>query len=193
MPPQDPYAILNHLTDCVLIVDQDHTIAFANQNFYDLCATSSEKVLGRTCHAILHRVESPCSGQCLPEQECVHRLVFTTGLPASVNHYHTMADGSKRFSRITASPLKDEDGTIGRIICVIKDITREKELEDALNRTLTENEAILNNAPFYLSYVDQEMRVIKIDTYMEQLIGRKSAEVRGRHCYEVWGQYAETP
>ena len=193
MPPHDQYAILNHLTDCVLIVDQNHTILFANQNFYDLCASSSEKVLGRTCHAILHRVESPCYGQCLPELKCVHRQVFTTGLPATVKHYHTLADGSKRFCRITASPIQDDDGTTDRILCVIKDITREKELEDALKRTLLENEAILNNAPFYLSYVDLEMRVITIDTYMEQLIGRKSAEVRGRHCYEVWGQYAETP
>ncbi len=193
MSPQDQYTILTHLTDSVLIIDQDYTIVFANQPFCDLCASTHEKIMGQKCYEILHHSPFPCANNGFPEQQCVHRQVFATGLPVVVHHSHTLTDGSKKFLQISASPLQDAEGKVIRIMNVIKDLTREKELQDFLSATLIEHETILNNAPYYLSYVDREMRIIKIASLMEQLIGRKSEEVKGRHCYEVWGQYADNP
>jgi len=193
MSPQDQYSILTHLTDCVLIIDQDYTIVFANQPFYDLCTTTSEKIIEKKCHDILHHSPFPCANNGFPEQQCVHHQVFTTGLPVVTHHSHTLTDGSKKFLQISASPLHDQEGKVIRILTVIKDLTREKELQDALNTTLAEHEAILNNTPFYLSYVDTEMRVIKLNRLMEQLVDRKSEQVKGRYCYEVWGQYTQDP
>jgi PAS domain S-box-containing protein len=190
MSPPDQYTILNHLTDGILIIDQDYTILFANQPFHQLCATTAEKIRGEKCHAILHHSPFPCSGNGVPDQQCVHRQVFTTGLPITVSHAHTLDDGSRRFLQISASPLKDRDGNIDRIISVIKDLTQERELEDTLNTALIEHETMLNNFPYYLSYVDLEMRVIKLNASMEELTGWKSGEIKGQYCYEVWGQYA---
>ena len=45
MPFQDQYSILIHLTEGVVIIDQDCTIIFANQSFCDLSATTREKEL----------------------------------------------------------------------------------------------------------------------------------------------------
>jgi PAS domain S-box-containing protein len=194
MSAQDhQYSILSHLADCVLIIDPDYTIVFANQPFCDLCETTRDKVIGEKCHALLHHSPLPCVNKGISGQQCVHQQVFATGLPVVVSHFHTMGDGIKKFLQISASPLRDENGVIIRLITVIKDLTREKELEDTLNTTLMEHETILNNIPIYLSYVDKEMRVVKINRLMEQFIGRQSREIKGRHCYEVWGQYADTP
>lgn len=193
MLPQDQYSILTHLTDCVLIIDPDYTIVFANQPFCDLCTSTREKIVGQKCYEILHHSPFPCANNSFPEQQCVHRQVFGTGLPVVVHHSHTLTDGSKKFLQISASPLQDAEGKVIRIMNIIKDLTREKELQDFLNITLIEYEAILNNAPFYLSYVDREMRIIKIDSLMEKLTGWKTKEVKGRHCYEVWGQYHDDP
>ena len=193
MSPHDQYTILNHLTDSVLIIDQDYTIVFANQPFCDLCATTSEKIMGKKCYETLHHSPFPCAGSNIPEQQCVHHQVFTTGLPVVVRHPHTLADGAKKFVQISASPLQDEDGTITRMMSVIKDCTQEKELQDALDTIIADHEAILHNVPFCLTYLDAEMRVIKINPPMEQFVGWKSEQVKGRHCYDVWGQYAHAP
>ncbi len=190
MSQLEQYSSLNHLTDCVLIIDQDHKIVFANQHFLNLYAGIATTIIGAKCHEILHRFPCPCAGQGVPEQDCVHRQVFTTGLAANASHCHTTPAGAKIFSQITASPMRDKDGKISRMISVIKDITKEKELQETLNTTVIEHEAILQNVPYYLSYVDQEMRVIKLNAFMEQLIGCNTAEVKGRHCYEIWGQHA---
>jgi two-component system cell cycle sensor histidine kinase/response regulator CckA len=193
MSPPDQYAVLNHISDCVLIIDQDYTIVFANEHFCDLCATTRAEIIGQKCHAILHHSPFPCSGHGFPDQQCVHRQVFTTGSPFSVSHSHTLADGSKRFLQISASPLKDEKGEVFRIINIIKDLSREQKLHDSLKTTIAEHEAILNNAPYYVSYVDLEMRVIKINSFMEELIGWQSEQVEGRYCYDTWGQYSKDP
>ena len=191
MSPQDQYTILDHLTDAVLIIDQDFTIVFANQPYCDLCASTNEKIMGKKCYEVLHHSPFPCAGNNIPEQQCVHTQIFATGLPVVVHHSHTLADGSKQSLEISASPLLDEEEKVVRVMSVIKDITKEKELQDFLNTTLIEHETILSSAPFYLSYVDREMRIIKIDSLMEQLTGWTSEEVKGRHCYDLWGQYAD--
>lgn len=49
---------------------------------------------------------------------------------------------------------------------------------------------IFTNIPFYISFVDKEMRVIHLNPAMEALMGIRIEEARGRHCYDCWGQYA---
>lgn len=53
-----------------------------------------------------------------------------------------------------------------------------------------ELQQIFNCAPCAISYIDREMRVIRLNPLMEALVGLKSEEARGRHCYDCWGQYA---
>ena len=55
---------------------------------------------------------------------------------------------------------------------------------------LTELQQIFASAPFAICFVDKEMRVVRLNPAMETLVGFKSEEARGRHCYECWGQYA---
>ena len=53
-----------------------------------------------------------------------------------------------------------------------------------------ELQQIFNCAPCAISYIDKEMRIIRLNPRMEALVGLKSEEARGRHCYDCWGQYA---
>jgi two-component system sensor histidine kinase UhpB len=50
---------------------------------------------------------------------------------------------------------------------------------------------IFVNSPFAINFLDNEMRVLRINPAMESLVGFKSEMVRGRHCYDCWGQYAK--
>jgi PAS domain S-box-containing protein len=193
MLQDDQYSILSQFSDCVLILDRDYTIVFANQSFCDLCATTHDEIMGKKCYEVLHHSPFPCTGENEPEHRCLHRQIFTTGLPFSGNRELTMLDGSKKFLQISASPLKDEKGMVVRLLSVIKDLTQEKKLQDALDTSIAEHEAIFQNVSFYLSFVDPEMLVIKLNPLMEELVGVKSDQAKGRHCYDIWGQYAQDP
>ncbi|MFH2122456.1 MAG: response regulator [Pseudomonadota bacterium] len=59
-----------------------------------------------------------------------------------------------------------------------------------LNQRKQELLQICVNVPFAVCFIDKEMRVIRMNPVMEVLIGFKSEETRGQHCYDCWGQYA---
>lgn len=70
------------------------------------------------------------------------------------------------------------------------DITEQKIAEKKLQTSEARFRAIFDNAPFSISYLDKEMRAIKLNPLMEKLAGCTSDEAHGRYCYDVWGQYA---
>lgn len=190
MPPDDQYTFLSHLNESVLVIDKDDTIVFANQPFCDLCSTTSDKIMGEKCHEILSPSPFLYGGKGGHEQQSIHQQVMTNGLPVSVNHSHTMADGTKKFLQISASPLKDDKGEVLRIICVITDLTQGLKRQDSLTATIAKHEAIWNNAPFYFSCLDREMRVIRLSPLMNQFTEYRSEEVKSRYRYDAWGQHA---
>lgn len=53
-----------------------------------------------------------------------------------------------------------------------------------------ELQQIFTSSPFIITVFDKEMRVLRLNPAMETLVGFKSEEARGRHCYDCWGQYA---
>jgi len=54
-------------------------------------------------------------------------------------------------------------------------------------------EAIFSNLPVGLSYLTPDMRYIRINPYLEKMLGVSSSEVEGRHCYDVVGMYRDDP
>lgn len=186
------YVILDSLSDAVLLINRDYTIAFANHHFLQLCATSAEEIVGEKCYQILHHSPFPCAQGNLPSTQCIHRQVFETGRPARVAHYHDLGAGEKKFLEISASPLQDGQGNISQLVTVIRDSTaQEKARERGLLAIIEEEDAIFRSAPFSLTFLDRDLRIIRINSAMEELVGFTLAEVKGRHCYDLWGQHAQ--
>ncbi len=185
------YAILQSIAVPILIIDVDHTILFANHAFLELCSGADiMELIGSKCFQISHNCPFPCQDICDDAIPYVHARVFSTGEPVHIVHEHTLPNGSRLILQITASPLKDNHGKITRIIQVLQDITEREKLTAELARQTNELENILNNAPFSISYLDREMRVQRINPAMERLTNISIARARGRHCYDLWGQYA---
>ncbi len=190
MTQHDQYTLLNSLVDGVLVIERDFTIVFANQQFLHMYSMDKEEIVDKKCFAALHHCLFPCIEKNVADARCGHKHVFATGHPTTLKHPHVLPDGSERIFQISISPLFDEKGEVGRVIYVTKDITEQEQLRKRLHVALSEHETIFNNCPYPVAYLDTELCVIKINARMEELIGRKSAEVQGKYCYEVWGQHA---
>jgi len=191
MSQHEQYNIFNTLTDGVLIIEHDYTIAFANTKFLQMYGDEGGAIVGKKCFAVLHHCIAPCPEGCVDNSQCGHKQVFATGRSLVLKqHPHVLPDGSERIMQISVSPLLDEKGGVSQIIHVTKDITDQERLREKLHLALVEQETIFNNSPYAVSYLDPELRVIKINAHMEELIGKKNAEVHGKYCYETWGQHA---
>jgi PAS domain S-box-containing protein len=179
--------VLDSLSDGFLIIDRDYTIVYANERVAELYGRLSGEIIGEKCHAVFHASPTPCAQGGL----CSHREVFTKRQPVTLkHHHHRLPDGSTRILEITAAPLKDKKGIIDRFIEVVRDITTEEKLREELAASHQTLEMIFNNAPFAISFIDKAMRVIRLNPIMEALVGLKTETVRGKHCYDCWGQYA---
>ncbi|MGA2192977.1 MAG: PAS domain S-box protein, partial [Nitrospirota bacterium] len=54
-------------------------------------------------------------------------------------------------------------------------------------------ETLFNNLPVGLAYITPEMRYVRINPYMEEKLGILSADIAGRHCYDLIGMYKDDP
>jgi len=178
--------VLASLSDGILIIDRDYTIIYANKRVAELCGGQADGIIGEKCHVVFHASPRPCEQGSL----CAHREVFTKEQPVTLKHQHLLPDGSTRILGISATPLRDERGTVDRLVQVLRDITVEERLREEIAASHQTLEAIFNSAPFAISYIDKEMRVIRLNPVMEAMVGFKTEEARGKHCYDCWGQYA---
>lgn len=181
--------VLGSLSDGLLIIDRNYTIIYANGRVAELCGCPSDGIIGKKCHAVFHASPTPCEQGDL----CSHREIFTKGQPVTLKHHHLLPDGSTRIIEISATPLKNEKGAVDRLVQVLRDITEEEKLRGELTASHQTLEAIFINAPFAISFIDTEMRVIRLNPVMEALVGIKTEEALGKHCYDCWGQYRRDP
>lgn len=178
--------ILGSLTDGFLIIDRGYTIVYANERVRELCGNPTGGIIGKKCHAVFHASPTPCEQGAL----CSHQEAFTQGRAVTLKHPHFLPDGSTRIIEVSATPLRDEKGTVDRLIQVLRDVTVEEKLRQELAAGHQTLEAIFTNAPFAINFIDQDMRVIRMNAVMEALVGIRTEEARGRHCYDCFGKHA---
>jgi PAS domain S-box-containing protein len=178
--------VLGNLSEGFLIIGRDHTIIYASDRMSELCGRPPDEIIGEKCHMVLHGSSSPCERGTL----CSHHEVFTKGLPVILKHQHRMPDGSTRTIEISATPLRDEEGRVDRLLQVLRDITEEEKLRDELATSHQTLEAIFTSVPFSIAFIDKEMRVIRLNPALEAVVGMTTEMTRGEHCYDCFGQYA---
>jgi len=184
------FTVLDSLADGILVIDKGYTVIFANTAGGTLFGLPAEDIVGRKCYAFSHNRSLPCDKDCLEDSLCSYKEVFATGLPLTQKHHHTLPDGTKKIFDITASPIMDEHGRPVRIIQVLKDVTELEQCREKFQENLSELETIFNNAPFSMVYLDTELRTLRLNPAMESVGGVSFQEARGKHCYDLWGQYA---
>lgn len=186
------YEILNSLADPVLIIEQDYTITFANQAYYDTYLYAPEKLLGAKCHEIAHYRPGACGAT--PDNDndiCFHNQVFQTGRSLSAVHHHYLSDGSTRSFEITASPLKKEDGTVVRMMQIHKDVTACLKLEEDLKETREEWELTFDAIDDIVAIIDPEMKIVRANLAMTRLFQTPREELLGKHCHHMFHSDSE--
>ncbi|NOY53547.1 MAG: PAS domain S-box protein [Deltaproteobacteria bacterium] len=121
--------VLNSVPDAISIIDPaDYTIVGVNRVFLQESGRTEEDVIGKPCHLVTHGTSEPCTAF---HKECPLREVMKTG--EHVVFEHTHGEGEQgRTVEVAASPIRDEEGKIVRIVHVSRDITERKQTEQEL-------------------------------------------------------------
>jgi PAS domain S-box-containing protein len=142
--------ILDSLGDAVLVIDaENYTILDANNQATITYNSSTQDIIGKTCHQITHQKNQPC-----PPNTCPIHTALKTMKPCTVEHYHLDTDGNKHITEITVLPLLTEEKNT--VVHISRDITERKLLVARIEEDERRYHALFEQAPLGILMVDPE-------------------------------------
>ncbi len=122
--------IINSITDNLIVIDpQNCRVVLANDSFLSGVGWDPQEVMGKPCFEVMHRREGPCQeeGIYCPVQETA-RLKRTVLSDKSFAN----AQGKERIFQIATYPHFDGDGNVDLVVCLERDVTDRRKMEEAL-------------------------------------------------------------
>ncbi len=174
--------LINSITDPIMIIDRGCAITMVNDALLAMQEDSRENIIGGSCFKILHHQDIPCR---LPDGQCPYLEVFESGKPVKVIHKHFTKQKKEIVVELTASPLRDKDGTVVRMLEVLRDVTAERRREDENRQSLEFLASVLEGIGEGVVVMDREYRILSANKGYHHQVGKAGSEIVGRYCYEV--------
>jgi PAS domain S-box-containing protein len=99
-------------------------------------------------------------------------------------------DGTTFPISLNVFPVYDEDGKFTGTKTIARDITRLKQIEEALERSEKEIRTITDTVPALISYIDTHGYYKFVNARYEEWFGMSKSEIIGKHVREVLGDAA---
>lgn len=171
--------ILSSIPDAIIVVDKELNILFANHamgkwHFHKM------PLLGKKCFEALHDHHEPCSG--CPAQETLR-----SGGKSSAVIPLVESDGRIiGWEEISSFPFMDPATfQITGAIVYVRDITRSKQMERALEDLLNFQQILIDSVPVPIFYNDPSGLFLGCNTAFENLIGHQREEVSNKSIYDL--------
>ena len=116
---------LNAIPDGAVIADMQRNVLYHNKAFVDMTGYSNAEIVGRNIDFIISALTDPITVQKI--QDIVQADQIFRG---EITNYRE--DGSQIWSDLTVTPLRDSSGNVTRFICMLRDITVQRQLQDQL-------------------------------------------------------------
>jgi PAS domain S-box-containing protein len=124
-------ALIDALTDAVVVVDRDRRVVAANRRYVETFGIKRVDVAGSACTDALHCPEARAGGA----PRCVACEVIDAGTPQRRLRHIPDAGGAMRRYDATFSPILGADGAVTHIVEVWRDVTDRSQLEVQLSHS----------------------------------------------------------
>ena len=125
-------AILDGISDAVIVLDNDLNIIWANA----VAVNQYGAVIGRKCYEAYKWLQEPCA-------ECIARKTHADGVLRISEEEGILKDGNRINFIASCSPIKGPDGEVISVVEVLHDITERKRAEDQTKKSLQEKDVML--------------------------------------------------
>ncbi|MGM0442664.1 MAG: PAS domain S-box protein [Fibrobacterota bacterium] len=165
-------AMAEHITESIVITDEEGTIIYVNSFFTDLTGYTKQEVLGENPR-ILQSGQTPAS---------VYRQLWDTVLRGSVWHgeFINRKKGGAVY-REDALVIPVPLGTKMRFMGIKKDISEEVALKESLGRSEKRLTAALNASPLGIAFINGNGLYVDANHAFEKLTGYSRHELITRH------------
>ena len=143
-----------------------------------------EEIWGRSCKSLYENPNSLIDSVHPEDIEKLINLVANNNQAFDIEYRIIQPDGSMRWIRDQAFPLKDETGAVYRVVGIAEDITKSKETTVALKQSQNFLRQIIDTNPNLIFVKDLQERFVLANqafaeiygTTVEELIGKTEAD-----------------
>jgi two-component system NtrC family sensor kinase len=125
--------ILDGIQDFILVITPNMEVTEANESFLTKMHYSREKVIGRKCYQVYHKIDYPCNNG---KTNCPLREVVRNKRQVRQVQTRILPDGEPRYYEVNIYPIWEKGGKISKFIHISRDITRHKKEEEEITRRL---------------------------------------------------------
>ncbi|MHC4622864.1 MAG: PAS domain-containing protein [Planctomycetota bacterium] len=176
-------AIADYTYSCEVWINPDGRPMWTNP--------AAERVSGYTVKEIMAMSDYPIPFVYKPDRDKISRA-FKSALKGSTGNDFGFRierrDGKVIWAEMSWQPIYDDKG-----ICLghresIRDVTGQKEAEEALRKAEQEKERILDSLTELVVYEDKDLIIQWANRAACESVGMTREELIGRHCYTFWGE-----
>jgi len=160
------------ISDSIAVLNPDFSIVRCNRATAELLDMPLEEIVGCKCFELVHGTPEPLS-------TCPVWHIIETGSRGT-----GILQCGSRWIEVTAEPVRIKDGTLKKIVHIIRDITERKQAEEELRYHGEQFKTLLNEAPLGVYLVDADFRFAQMNPIalavfggVPDLIGRDFDEV----------------
>lgn len=174
--------VFDNINDLVIVYDTKKRIVNVNSAIERVFGISKEDIVGKS---VLEFIDEENAKILLERYRRFREGNATLQRP---HVFKVNYKGREIFLEAKSTPII-RNGEFQGVASILRDVTERVKKEKELQRVKEELENIFNNAPFGIAYFDKELRILRLNSAAEKIVGMKTQEIRGKHCYDVVGQY----
>ncbi|CAN5342860.1 N/A [soil metagenome] len=167
-------AIIESSNDAIIAHHLDGTIVTWNKGAERLFGYPAEEAQGRSISMLVPPDvddELPRTGLAIRRGESLQHLELV----------RIRKDGTRISVSLTISPIKDTAGRIVGVSRIARDVTQQKQMEQALRESEAKARAILDTAVDGIITIDHRGMIKSFNRAAEQLFGYRASEVLGKN------------
>jgi PAS domain S-box-containing protein len=176
--------LLTSAHDGIYGIDLQGQAMFVNPAAAQMIGSSSEELVGRDLHDIVHHTKP--DGNSYPVEECpIYRSIRDGTVQHVADEVFWRMDGTSFPVEYTSTPIIERGELVGAVV-MFRDITERKRAESALRESEARLRAILDNSPNLVFLKDTRGRYLDVNRQFEQTfhIGREA--IAGKTDEEVF-------
>ena len=171
-------AIVENSADAIIGQKLDGTIVTWNKGAEQIFGYSSEEACGRPIEMLFPPAESAASGD---EATRIMHAIRRGEMVPPFETARIRRDGSLIHVSLTVSPIRDADGRVVGASRIARDITRRKQMEQALRESEAKARGILDTAVDAIITIDARGIVESFNKAAERLFGYVPRDVIGKN------------
>lgn len=180
---QEFKVLVDNVPDLIIRLDREGRYLYVNPIVEQASGIPSSEILGKTPKELG-----------IPEQLAdlwiqTHHTVLETGQELIIEYEYPSPEGITS-GQTKVVPELNREGKIETILVIGRNITKRKQIEEALQKNEEQLRLLMDSLPVCIAYTDAQQRYQFINKNYEHCFGQKKEEIFGKTIQEVIGQKA---